>query len=105
MSNAIKDIEMIKDTYYYLLVEIINKKILIQNNFKIDENPYKNILIYQSGYVTMKGLKYIKINNVNPLYLIFREVNGYFEKINKSKYLTLVRTNKSKEKLKTHEEV
>ena len=53
----------------------------------------------------MKGLKYIKINNVNPLYLIFREVNGYFEKINKSKYLTLVSTNKSKEKLKTHEEV
>ena len=46
MSNAIKDIEMIKDTYYYLLAEIINKKILIQNNFKIDENPYKNILIY-----------------------------------------------------------
>ena len=46
MSNAIKDIEMIKDTYYYLLVEIINKKISIQNNFKIDENPYKNILIY-----------------------------------------------------------
>ena len=53
----------------------------------------------------MKDLKYIKINNVNPLYLIFREVNGYFEKINKSKYLTLVSTNKIKEKLKTYEEL
>ena len=41
MSNVIKDIEIINDTYYYLFVEIINKKILIQNNFKIDENPYK----------------------------------------------------------------
>ena len=62
----------------------------------------KNIL---SGYVTMKDLKYIKINNVDPLYLIFREVNGYFEKINKSKYLTLVSTNKIKEKLKIYEEL
>ena len=41
MSNVIKDIEIINNTYYYLFVEIINKKILIQNNFKIDENPYK----------------------------------------------------------------
>ena len=43
--------------------------------------------------MTIKDLRYIKINSVNPLYLIFNEVNG-------NKYLPLVPTNKSKEKLK-----
>ena len=59
----------------------------------------KNILIYYIGYVTMKNLKYVKINSVNPLYLIFSKLNGYFEEIDKSKYLTLVPTNESKEKI------
>ena len=45
----------------------------------------------------VKDLKYVKINSVNPLYLIFSKVNGYFEKINKNKYLTLVPTNESEE--------
>ena len=31
-----------------------------------------------------KASKYIKIYNVNPLYLIFRNVNGCSEEINKS---------------------
>ena len=34
------------------------------------------------------------------MYLIFRNVNGYFEEINKSKYLTLFPPNGSKEKIK-----
>ena len=67
------------------------------NNIKIDEKSYKNILIYYIGYVTIKDSKYIKIN-VNPLYLIFDKVNGYFEEINGNKYLTIVPTNESKEK-------
>ena len=45
---------------------------------KVDKNSYKNILIYYIGYVTIKDLKFVKINNVNPLNLIFRKVNGYF---------------------------
>ena len=38
--------------------------------------------------------------SVNPLYLIFRNINGYFVEINQSKCLTLVPTNESKEKIK-----
>ena len=53
---------------------------------------------YYIGYVTIKDLEYVKINSVNTLYLIFSKVNGYFEEINKSKYLTLFSTNESKEK-------
>ena len=66
---------------------------------KIDENSCKNILIYYIGYVTIKGLKYVKINSVNPLYLIFTKVNGYFKKVNKNKCLTIVPTNEGKEKI------
>ena len=57
------------------------------NNIKIDEKSYKNILIYYIGYVTIKDLKFVKINSVNLLYLIFNKVSGYFEEINKSKFL------------------
>ena len=72
---------------------------------KIDWKSYKNILIYYIGYVTIKDLKYLKIHSVNLLYLIFSKVYGYFEKINKSKYLTLVHTNVSKEKIKKYEDL
>ena len=61
---------------------------------------HKNILICYIGYVTIKDLRYGKINSVNPLYLIFSKVkSGYIEEINKSRYLTLFPTNKSKEKI------
>ena len=29
--------------------------------------------------MTIKDLKYVKINSANTLYLIFNKVNGYFE--------------------------
>ena len=38
----------------------------------------------------IKDSKYVKINSLNSLYLIIKKVNGYFEEINKSKYLTLM---------------
>ena len=55
--------------------------------------------------MTIKDLKYVKINSANPLYLIFNKVNGYFEEINGNKYLALVPTNESKEKIKKYEEL
>ena len=45
---------------------------------------------------TIKDLKHVKINNANLLYFIFSQCNGYFEEINKNKYLALVPINKSK---------
>ena len=55
--------------------------------------------------MTIKDSKNVKINSVNPLYLIFSKVNGYFKKNNKNKNLTLVPTNKSKEIIKKYEEM
>ena len=98
MSNKVKDID-IKNRTYYFFNDIINIKNFDLNNIKIDEESCKSILIYYIGYITIKGLKYVKINSANPLYLIFSKMNGYFEEINKSKFLTLVPTNGSKEKI------
>ena len=53
----------------------------------------------------MKDSKYVKINSVNLLYLTFNKLNGYFEEINENKYLTLVPTNESKEKIKKYEDL
>ena len=98
MSNKIKYID-IKNHMYYFLDDIITIKIFDPNNIKIEEKSCKNSLIYYIRYVTIKDSKYVKINSVNPLYLIFSKVNEYFEEINGNKYLTLVPTNESKEKI------
>ena len=97
MSNKVKDIN-IKIWTHYFFNDIINIECFDPNNIKIDEKSYKNILTYYIGYMTIK--EYIKIYSVNPLYLIFRYANGYFEGINGNKYLTLVPTNDSKGKIK-----
>ena len=47
----------------------------------------------------------MKINIVNPLYLIINKLKRYFEEINGNKYLRLVPTNESKEKIKEHKEL
>ena len=98
MNNKIKDI-VIKSHTFYVFSDIINIKIFDPNNIKRDEKSYKNILIYYIGYMMIIDSKYLKINSVNPLYLISNKVNGYFEQINGNKYLMLVPTNESKEKI------
>ena len=99
MSNKVKNID-IKNCTYYFFNDIIKNRNFERNNIKIDEKWYKNILIWYIGYVTIKDSKYVKINSVNLLYLIFNKVNGYFEEINWNKYLMLVLTNESKGKIK-----
>ena len=47
----------------------------------------------------------IEIYSVNHLSLIFRYANRYSEEINGNKYLTLISTNSSKEKIKKCEEL
>ena len=55
-------------------------KNLDPNKVKVDEKPYKKILIYYFGHVTS--------NIVKPLCLIINKINGYIEKSNGNKYLT-----------------
>ena len=56
-------------------------------------------------WYAIKNSRYVKINSVNPLYLIFNKVNGYFEELNEIKYLTVVLTYESKEKIERYEEL
>ena len=67
MSNKVKDLN-IKNRTYYFFNDIIDIENFSPNNIKIDENSYKNILIYYIGYVTIK--EYIKIYTVNPYFQI-----------------------------------
>ena len=53
--------------------------------------------------MSIKKLKYAKLNGINFLYFIFCKVNGYFEGIDKNKYLTLVSINEGKKKKKKYE--
>ena len=98
MHTKVKDID-IKNHTYSFFNDSMNIKSFDPNTFKIDEKSYKGILIYYIGYVMIKISKYVIINNVNPLYLIFIKVNGYSEEINGNKYLKLVRTNETLEKI------
>ena len=104
MSNKVKDIDIRNQTNYFFK-DIINIKNFDPNIFKIDEKLYKNVFNYYIRYVTIKDSKYVKINNVKPLYLIFNKFNGYFEEINGNNYLMLFPTNEITEKIKKCEEV
>ena len=72
MSNKVKDLG-IKNHMYYFFDYIVNIKNFDPNNIEIDQKSYKHILIYYLEYVVIKDLKYVKINSVNLLYLIFRK--------------------------------
>ena len=47
----------------------------------------------------MKDFDYVKINSVNPLYLIIGKADGYIEEKNGNKYLNLVSIDKNKKVL------
>ena len=85
MSNNVKDVN-INDIIYIEKFDL--------NNINIDGKSYKIILIYYIGHVMIK--RDLTIYSVNPFYLIFGNVNGYFEENYGNKYLTLVSTNESK---------
>ena len=88
MSNKVNDIGIKNQTFY--IFDDINIKNFDPNHIKIDKKSCKIILIYSIGYGTIKDSRYLKINSVNPLYLIFNKVNGYFEKTNGNIYLMIV---------------
>ena len=102
--NSVKEINIENRTYYFS-DDMINIKNLDLNKIKTDEKPHKNIFIYYVGYMIVKNLNYVKINSLNPLYLITYKVNGYIKESNGNKYLTLASTAESKEIKKKYEEL
>ena len=70
----------IKNRTYYLHNDMINIKDFDARLLKIEKNSYKNIGIYNIGYITKKKIDdYQNIYSVNPLYLIVTNASGYIE--------------------------
>ena len=67
---------------------------------------YKNIGIYNIGYVTIKKIDdYENLSSKNPLYLFVNHANGYIEEKNESKYSIFDSTDENKELLKKYSDV
>ena len=83
----IKEIN-IKNGTYYFFNDMINIKDFDSSLLKIDKKSYKNIGIYNIGYITIKKIDDCEnIYSVNPLYLLVNHASGYIEEKNGNKYL------------------
>ena len=68
----------IKHLTYYFYSDIINLKKFDSKLLKIGKKSYKNIDIYNIGYITIKKIDDCEnIYSVNPLYLLFNHASGY----------------------------
>ena len=80
---------------------MINLKNFESNLLKTDKKSYKNIGIYNIGYITIKQIDdYENIYSVNLLYLFVNHANGYIEEKNENKYLIFDSTDENRELLK-----
>ena len=92
-----------KNRTYYFFNDMINIKDFDPSLKKIGKKSYKNIGIYNIGYITIRRISdYENINSFNPLYLIIGEVDGHIEKSNGNKCLTFASTGKNKKKLEKY---
>ena len=95
----------IKNWIYHFFNDMINNKDFESNLLKIDKKSYNSINIYYIGYITVKDSDFVKINSVNPLYLIISEVGGYIKEKIRSKYLVFDSANENNEVLKKYNEL
>ena len=105
--ETIKQINVKNRTYYfYFYSNIIDIKSFDSNMLKLDKKSYKNLDIYNIGYVTIKKIGYgYDINSVNPLYLRIDNANGYIEEINWYKYLAFDAIDENKKLLERYDDV
>ena len=98
----------IKNRTYYFYNDIIDLKNFDARLLKIDKKSYKNIGIYNIGYITIKKIDdYENIYSVNPLYLIIAHASGYIEcnsveEKGVNKYFVFDSTDENKELLKKY---
>ena len=96
----------IKNRTYYFYNDIIDLKNFDARLLKIDKKSYKNIGIYNIGYITTKKNDDCEnIYSVNPLYLLVNYANGYIDEKGVNKYVIFDSTDKNKELLKKYNDV
>ena len=77
-----------KNQTYYFYNDIIEIENFDVSLLKIDKKSYKDIGIYNIGYITIKKIGVWKnIYRVNPLYLCINHSSGYIEEKGVNKYL------------------
>ena len=92
--------------YFYFYNDMISIKNFDPILLKIDKKSYKNIGIYNNGYITIKRIDdYDNIYSVNPLYLLVNHAYGYIEEKHENKYLIFDTTDEKKELLKKYNDV
>ena len=98
--SVIKQIN-IKNWTYYFYNDIIDLENFKSGFLKIDKKSYKDIGIYNIGYITIKKTDYCKnIHSVNPLYLRVDHASRDIEEKGVNKYLVFDSTNENKDLLK-----
>ena len=96
----------IKNRTYYFYNDIIDIKNFDARLLKIDKKSYRNIGIYNIGYIIIKKIDDCKsIYSRNPLYLIIAHANGYIKEKDVNKHLAFDSTDENKELLKKHNDV
>ena len=85
---------------------MINVKNVDPILLKLDRKPYKDIGIYNIGYISIKKIDDCEnIYSVNPLYLLVNHDSGYIEEKGLNKYLIFNSTDENKELLKKYNDV
>ena len=101
----------IKNKTYYFYNDMIDIKKFGSGLLKIDKKSYKDIGIYNIGYITIKKIDdYENIYSVNPLYLTITHASGYtecnsVEEKGVNKYLVFDSMDENKELLKKYSDV
>ena len=104
-SGSIKEI-IIKDRTYYFYNDIIDIETFDSKNLKLDKKTYKDLDIYNIGYVTIKKIGgCYDVNSVNPLNLRIDNASGYIEEKGSNKCLIFDSTDENKELLKKYNDV
>ena len=98
--GVVKQVD-IKNRTYYFYNDIIDLKIFDARLLKIDKKSYKNIGIYNIGYITIKRTDDCENNySVNPLYLLIDHAGGYIDGKDVNRYLAFDSTDENKGLLK-----
>ena len=103
--GSIKEIS-IKNHTHYFFDHMIKIKEFNPDLLKTDKKNHENKHLYLlQGCITMKDSDYVRINSVNPLYIIIGEADGCIEEKNGNKYLIFASTDKNKEVSKKYTEL
>ena len=95
-----------KNRTYYFYNDIIDIKTFDSNNLKLDKKTYKDLDIYNIGYITIKKIGHgYDVNSVNPWYLLINNASGYIANINDDKNLVFDDTYENEELLKKYNDV